>query len=102
MLTVVAEICVKPGRREVVLAAIKGLIPTVLAEEGCGKYEALVDHQTQMPWKQNSPDSIYMLENWASLRHLAQHQQTAHMEAHRTLIKDDVKDVKIFVLEPTC
>lgn len=100
MLTVVAEICVKPGRRQVVLEAIQQLIPTVLDEEGCHQYDALLDHQAQMPWKHNSPDSIFMLEQWGSLRHLEQHQQMAHMEKHRERIKNDVVDVKILVLEP--
>ncbi|RWR01401.1 quinol monooxygenase [[Pantoea] beijingensis] len=99
MLTVIAEICVKPGRREHVLAAIEKLIPSVLQEEGCGRYDALVDHNAQVPWKQHSPDSIFMLETWESLRHLEHHQQIAHMEAHRANIKDDVLDVKIFVLD---
>ncbi|MEQ4532282.1 MAG: putative quinol monooxygenase [Mixta sp.] len=99
MLTVVAEICVKPGRREAVLAAIYDLTPTVLAEEGCHKYQALVDHQAQVPWKQNLPNSIFMLEYWETLRHLEQHQQQPHMEAHRERIKDDVLDVKIFLME---
>ncbi|GLR08200.1 antibiotic biosynthesis monooxygenase [Mixta theicola] len=99
MLTVVAEICVKPGRREAVLAAIHHLTPIVLEEEGCRKYQALVDHQAQVPWKQNLPNSIFMLEYWTSLRHLEQHQQQPHMEAHRERIKDDVLDVKIFVME---
>jgi len=101
MLTVVAEICIKPGHRNKVLEAIRSLIPSVLAEEGCHQYDALVDHQAQVPWKQNSPDSIFMLEQWESLRHLEQHQQMSHMEAHREKIKDDVLDVKILVLEPT-
>ncbi|MBE5254018.1 MAG: putative quinol monooxygenase [Enterobacterales bacterium endosymbiont of Blomia tropicalis] len=101
MLTVVAEICVKPGRRQVVLDAIQQLIPTVLDEEGCHQYDALVDHQAQVPWKHNLPDSIFMLEKWESLRHLEQHQQMLHMEEHRGRIKDDVVDVKILVLEPT-
>jgi len=101
MLTVVAELCVKPGRRQAVLDAVKKLIPQVLAEDGCHQYDALVDHQAQVPWKQNSPDSIFMLEQWESLRHLEQHQQMPHMDAHRATIKDDVVDVKILVLEPT-
>lgn len=100
MLTVIAEICVKPGRRSAVMQAIEKVTPTVLQEEGCGSYQALFDHQAQVPWKQNSPDSIFMVEHWDSLRHLEQHQQAAHMEQHRTNIKDDVVDVKIFVLEP--
>ena len=101
MLTVVAEICVKPGRRQAVLEAIHKLIPAVLEEDGCHQYDALVDHQAQVPWKQNSPDSIFMLEQGQSLRHLEQHQQMPHMDAHRAVIKDDVVDVKILVLEPT-
>lgn len=99
MLTVIAEICIKPGRREEVMAAIKQLTPDVLREQGCGSYQALIDHPAQVPWKQHSPDSIFMLEHWESLRHLEQHQQMPHMEAHRARIKDDVVDVKIFVLE---
>lgn len=99
MLTVLAEICVKPGRRTAVLAAIETLTPTVLQEEGCGSYQALVDHQAQVPWKQNSPDSIFMVEHWESLRHLEQHQQADHMERHRSAIKEDVVEVKIFILE---
>lgn len=101
MLTVVAEICVKPGRRQAVLDAVNKLIPQVLAEDGCHQYDALLDHQAQVPWKQNSPDSIFMLEQWETLRHLEQHQQMPHMDAHRATIKDDVVDVKILVLEPT-
>ncbi|AXF78383.1 antibiotic biosynthesis monooxygenase [Erwinia tracheiphila] len=91
MLTVIAEICVRPGRHNAVLEAIKNLLPVVLQEEGCDQYQPLIDHKAQAPWKQHSPDSIFMLE---------QHQQTEHMEQHRSLIKDDVVEVKIFVLEP--
>ncbi|WP_338558347.1 antibiotic biosynthesis monooxygenase [Erwinia sp. E_sp_B04_7] len=100
MLTVIAEICVKPGRRTAVLQAIQQVTPTVLQEEGCGSYQALTDFKAQVPWKQHSPDSIFMVEHWDTLRHLEQHQQAAHMEQHRTNIKADVVEVKIFVLEP--
>lgn len=101
MITVFAEIFIKPGRRQAVLEAIQKLTPTVLDEEGCHQYDALVDHQAQMPWKHNSPDSIFMLEQWDSLRHLEQHLQMPHMDAHRSLIKDDVLDLKIQVMEPS-
>lgn len=100
MLTVFAEICIKPGRRAAVLQAIERLTPLVLEEEGCGSYQALIDHAGTVPWKQTSPDSIFMVEHWASLEHLEKHLQIAHMAAHREVVKDDVTDVKIFVLEP--
>jgi len=67
MITVIAEICVKPGRRTAVLQAIEKLTPTVLQEEGGGSYQALIDHKAQVPWKQYSPDSIFMVEHWKSL-----------------------------------
>ncbi|MCX8960953.1 antibiotic biosynthesis monooxygenase [Erwinia psidii] len=101
MLTVIAEICVRPGRRSAVIEEIEKLIPLVLQEEGCGQYLPLVDHIAQIPWKQHSPDSIFMIEHWDSMRHLEEHQQSPHMEKHRSLIKDDVVEVKIFVLEAT-
>ncbi|RAP71061.1 putative antibiotic biosynthesis monooxygenase [Candidatus Erwinia dacicola] len=45
MLTVIAEICIKLGRRTAVLQAIETLTPTVLPEEGCGSYQTLIDHK---------------------------------------------------------
>ena len=35
------------------------------------------------------------------VRHLLMLLQMAHMDAHRNIIKDDVVDVKILVLEPS-
>lgn len=49
MLTVIAEICVKPGRRTAVLQAIENVTPTVLEEAGCGSYQALTDYKAQVP-----------------------------------------------------
>lgn len=100
MLTVIAEIFVKPGRRLSVLQAIEKVTPRVLQEAGCGRYQAFTDYDAQLPWKQHSPDSIFMLEHWDSLHHLQQHQQAEHMATHRSNIKNDVVEVKIFVLEP--
>lgn len=99
MITVIAEIKVKPGRREAVLAAIEALRPNVLAEDGCGEYTLLTDYKAQVPWRKTAPDSIFMLEQWKNIRHLEQHQQTAHMDAHRANIRDDVMDVTFHILE---
>lgn len=99
MITVIAEICVKPGRRAAVLEAIQTLIPAVLNEEGCHQYDAMVDYQAQVPWQQTSPDSIYMLERWDSLSHLEQHLRMPHMESHNARIKDDVQDINIQILQ---
>ncbi|OZT18309.1 putative quinol monooxygenase, partial [Serratia marcescens] len=55
MITVIAEIKVKPGHRATVLQAIEKLVPLVLAEDGCGEYTPMVDSNTQAPWQKRSP-----------------------------------------------
>ncbi|HDL7645128.1 TPA: antibiotic biosynthesis monooxygenase [Yersinia enterocolitica] len=99
MITVFAEIKVKPGRRQAVLNAIEKLIPAVLAEEGCGGYVPMIDVPTQLDWQKNSPDSIFMLEKWQSVHYLELHLQMEHMHQHREVIKDDVLDVNIHILD---
>lgn len=99
MITVIAEIQVKPGRRDAVLAQIEALLPTVRAEAGCGCYQPLVDLNAQVPWRKTAPDAIFMYEEWESLSHLEQHQQQAHMDHHREAIKQDIEDVVIHILE---
>ncbi|CNK49780.1 putative quinol monooxygenase [Yersinia alsatica] len=99
MITVFAEIKVKPGRRQAVLQAIEKLQPAVLAEEGCGGYAPMIDAPTQLDWQKKSPDSIFMMEKWQSVQHLEQHLQMEHMHQHREVVKDDVLDVMIYILD---
>ncbi|CFQ53786.1 ygin protei involved in menadione metabolism [Yersinia frederiksenii] len=99
MITVFAEIKVKPGRRQAVLQAIEKLQPAVLAEEGCGGYAPMIDVPTQLGWQKKSPDSIFMMEKWQSVQHLEQHLQMEHMHQHREVVKDDVLDVVIYILD---
>lgn len=98
MITVIAEIKTKPGHRETVLKAIEKLIPQVLAEDGCSEYTPMIDSHTQAPWQKLSPDSVFMLEKWASQAHLEKHLDIAHMHQHRDTIKDSVLGVTIHVL----
>jgi len=99
MITVIAEIKVRPGRRDAVLQQINALLPTVRAEQGCGSYVPMIDFNGQVPWRKTVPDSIFMLEEWESLNHLEQHQQQAHMHHHREAIKQDVEEVVIHILD---
>ncbi|HGM6986621.1 TPA: putative quinol monooxygenase [Serratia marcescens] len=99
MITVIAEIKVKPGHRATVLQAIEKLVPLVLTEEGCGEYTPMVDSHTQAPWQKLSPDSVFMLEKWQSQAHLEKHLQIDHMLKHRETIKDYVLGTEIYVLE---
>lgn len=99
MITVIAEIKTQPGQRAAVLKAIEKLIPAVLAEEGCGGYQPMIDVNTQAPWQKLSPDSVFMLEKWQSQAHLEKHLQMEHMLKHRETIKDCVLGTTIYVLD---
>ncbi|KAA8727625.1 MAG: antibiotic biosynthesis monooxygenase [Ewingella americana] len=99
MITVIAEIIMKPGRRDAVLEKINALLPSVLAEEGCHRYDPFTDFNGQIPWRKSAPDSVFMVEEWESLAHLEAHQQAAHMNKHRENIKADVQDVVINIIE---
>jgi len=61
MITVIAEIIIKPGRRDAVLEKITQLLPSVLEEKGCHRYEPFIDVKGQIPWRQSAPDCIFML-----------------------------------------
>lgn len=98
MITVIAEIKVKPGHRATVLQAIEKLVPLVLAEEGCGEYTPMVDSHTQAPWQKLSPDSVFMLK-MAKPGASGKHLQIEHMLKHRETIKDYVLGTEIYVLE---
>ena len=101
MFTIIAEIHTKSGgqHRQNVLDAFQKIIPTVLAEDGCHGYEPLIDHTSNASFQTKEPDTIVMLEKWASVAHLEAHLATTHMQAHHAAVRDDVIDVKIKILE---
>jgi quinol monooxygenase YgiN len=49
MITVIAEIIIKPGRRDSVLEKITQLLPQVLQEKGCHRYEPFLDVKGHIP-----------------------------------------------------
>ncbi|MGG7668879.1 putative quinol monooxygenase [Yersinia sp. J1] len=99
MISVFAEIQVKPGRRQAVLDSFAQLLPDVLAEQGCGGYVPMVDVPTQLAWQRQAPDFIFMWEQWASVQHLEQHLVMPHMKRHQERVKDDVLDVVINIID---
>lgn len=49
MITVFAEIIIKPGRRDAVLEKINQLLPSVHQEKGCHRYEPFLDVKGHIP-----------------------------------------------------
>ncbi len=102
MIHVVAIITAKPGQRETVLAAFRGNMPAVHAEEGCILYEPTIDAPdagaVQTPI---GPDSFCVVEQWASMAALHAHGRSEHMKTYAASVKDHLASRVVHVLTGT-
>lgn len=99
MLTVVASIEVKPGKRAEFLEVFKANVPNVLAETGCVEYAPTVDFPTGVPIQQLDEHVVTIIEKWQSMAALTAHMATPHMLAYRKNSKDLVVKTTIKVLQ---
>ncbi|MCC6695891.1 MAG: antibiotic biosynthesis monooxygenase [Candidatus Hydrogenedentes bacterium] len=99
---VVATIEVKPGKRAEFVEIFKANVPNVLAEDGCGFYEPVIDVASgvgaQAPLRE---DVMTVVEKWASLDALLAHLKAPHMDAYREKVKDLVVKATLHVMKPT-
>jgi quinol monooxygenase YgiN len=79
MIHVLAIITAKPGKRDQLLETFRGVIPTVLAEDGCIEYGPVVDVAGADP--AFGPDTYVVVEKWRDLPALQAHAAAAHMKA---------------------
>ena len=79
MIHVVAIITAKPGKRDQLLKIFRGIIPTVLAEDGCIEYGPVVDVAGADP--AFGPDTYAVIEKWRDMPALKAHAAAAHMKA---------------------
>ena len=101
MIHVLAIITAKPGLRDRILEVFRANVATVLAEDGCIAYEAVVDVRPGSPaFAQFGPDSFVVVEKWASLDALQAHAVAPHMKAYASQVKDLTAHRAIHVLEP--
>lgn len=98
MIHVVAILTAHPGQRSPLLAALEANLETVRAEHGCLEYGPAIDADTS-PAK-FGPDSIVVLERWATLDALAAHARAPHMAAYAAATKHLVASRTIHVLTP--
>lgn len=91
-LTITASIVAQPGKRELVKQSLLNLIPPTLAEEGCLNYDLHEDLE--------NPDHFFFYENWATRQHWLNHNDSAHIAAHKKATEDAVAEVVIQQLSP--
>ncbi len=101
MIFVVATIELNPGTRASFLAEFKKNVPLVLAENGCIAYAPAVDAETGFPTQfKTGPNSVTVIEQWASVDALKAHAVAPHMKTYRIAVKDFVKNLELRVFDP--
>jgi quinol monooxygenase YgiN len=76
MIHVIAVITAHPGKRQSILDEIRPRLATVLTEEGCVEYTVTIDADVVGAMHTQTrfgPDTIVIIEKWASLKHLEAH-----------------------------
>lgn len=93
VLDVVATIAVKPGRADAVVEIVAEFIDVVRAEDGCLRYDLFRVRR--------DPDTVVMVERWASKEALRAHGAADHFVAMSARLADELATApSVRVLEP--
>ena len=100
MIHVHATIALKEGRRADFLKAFHDLVPLVLKEEGCVRYQPCVDLATSIDAQEPVRDNVLLVvESWESVAALEAHLTAPHMSDYREKVGEMVEGLTIQVLE---
>jgi len=100
MIHVIADISVAEGRREDFLVEFRKLVPEVLAEDGCVRYEPTVDITTDIcNQADEQPNVVTVVESWESVDALKAHLAAPHMTAFREKMADVLQGLNLRVVE---
>jgi quinol monooxygenase YgiN len=99
MISVIASIRVKAGRRSEFLQIFKANIPKVRQEKGCVEYFPAVDVNSGIPPQVLDENMVTIIEKWESLEALGNHLTAPHMLAYREKVKDIVENLSLKVLQ---
>ena len=101
MIHVVAVITAKPGMRASILQVFNANVPAVKAEQGCIEYGAAVDFDDGPKFQTKyGPDTLLVIEKWASMDALKAHAAAPHMAAYAATTKDMLAGRVIHILSP--
>jgi quinol monooxygenase YgiN len=96
MIHVVAIITAVSGKRDALVRAFKGVVPTVEAEAGCIEYAPVVDVEGANP--AYGPDTFLVIEKWESMAALKAHAAAPHMAAYSSETKHLLASAAVHVL----
>ena len=101
MIHVIAIITAKPGQRDAILREMRANVSAVQAEDGCIEYGPAIDAEGAGPIQTPlGPDTVVVVEKWASLDALRAHAGAPHMAAYGARTRDMVASRTIHVLSP--
>lgn len=98
MLHVIAQIEIRPGKRDSFLKEFHQLVPQVLAEKGCIEYGPTVDAATDLDRQHVDENLVTIIERWESLEDLKAHLSAPHMDQYRERVKDLVVGARLQIL----
>jgi len=99
MITVIASIRVKAGKRSEFLEIFKSNVPSVKKERGCIEYFPAIDIEAGLPPQTLDENVVTIIEKWESLEALRDHLKAPHMLAYREKVKEIVENVLLKVLK---
>jgi quinol monooxygenase YgiN len=88
VLTIIADIRIKPDEVEPVLASFRKLIPQVLPEPGCLQYDLHQDNE--------DPAHLLFYENWETRELWLDHMQTDHLAAHQAATEGKIESLTLY------
>jgi quinol monooxygenase YgiN len=101
MITVIATINLKEGKRDAYLTEVRKIIPDVRKEDGNIDYAPHIDLPSGFPVQPPiRPDAVIMIEKWESLDALKKHMTAPHMGPYRQATKDIFLSMTVQVLSP--
>ncbi len=99
MIHVVAILTAKPGKGAELLAALGKVVPQVHAETGCIEYQPVTDAENAGASQSKiGPDSLVVIEKWATMDDLKAHSASAHMAEFGKAAADLIAGRTIHVL----
>ncbi len=101
MVHVIATIKVQPGMRDEWLDQFRAIVPSVQAEAGCIAYGPTISAATDLEMQNNlDGDTVVVVEQWESVKHLKAHLEAPHMEAFFDATADLTAAIDLVVTEP--
>ena len=100
MIHVVATTTLHSGTRAAFLTELKRMVPETLAEDGCIRYEPVIDIDDTIHPRQVAAraDVVTILESWRDLDCLRAHLAAPHMAAYRVRVRDYVAAGQLQIL----